>query len=179
MDDDNESIEARLARLEAEVSFLKSQTVNDRPNWIQAIAGSHRNDADFDEIVRLGKEIRDAEKDDFEAMGTSADSPQMPGDNAAYRPSGSAGSQLDHLATNASLLDELATFFASGPSPSAILEFRPSQAAVQRANQLLELNRSAELNDSLLQELGQFEMAESLMRLVKARIRAAQARERS
>lgn len=176
MDENNESIEARLARLEAEVSFLKSQTVNDRPNWIQAIAGSRRNDADFDEIVRLGKEIRDAEKDDFEAMGTSADSPPMPGDNAACRPS---GSQLDHLATNASLLDELATFFASGPSPSAILEFRPSQAAVQRANQLLELNRSAELNDSLLQELGQFEMAESMMRLVKARIRAAQAREQS
>lgn len=61
----------------------------------------------------------------------------------------------------------------------AILELRPSQAAVQRANQLLELNHSTDLDDSLRQELGQFEMAESLMRLVKARIRAGQASERS
>ncbi len=72
----------------------------------------------------------------------------------------------------ASLFYELATFFASGPSPSAILEFRPSPATVERAGQLLELNRSGTLDEASRLELDQFEMAESLMRLVKARIRA-------
>jgi hypothetical protein len=79
----------------------------------------------------------------------------------------------------ASFFDELATFFASGPSPSAILEFRPSPATVERARQLLELNRSGTLDEASRIELDQFEMAESLMRLVKARIHAGQARERS
>jgi|694.fasta_scaffold35260_3 hypothetical protein len=179
MDDQNKSIEARLAKLEAEVSSLKSQSVNNRPNWIQDLAGIHKNDQDFDEIVRLGKEIRDAEKDDFEATGLSVDLPHTPEAIAACRPSAAAGSQLDNGATNSSLLDELATFFASGPSPNDILEFRPSPATVGRANLLLELNRSTGLDDSSRRELDQFEMAESLMRLVKARIRAGQARERS
>jgi hypothetical protein len=179
MDDNDESIESRIARLEAEVSFLKSQSVNSRANWLQDIEGTRKDDPDFDEIVRLGKEIRDAEKHDFEATGLSVDAPHMPEGNAACRPSAVAGSQLDHGASNASLLDEIATFLASGPSRSAVLEFRPSQAAVQRASQLLELNRSTGLDDSSRRELDQFEMAESLMRLVKARIRAGQARERS
>jgi hypothetical protein len=78
----------------------------------------------------------------------------------------------------ASLLDELATFFASGPSPSAILEFRPSPATVERANQLLELNRTGKLDEATLRELDQFEMVESLMRLVKARIRSGQGQNR-
>jgi hypothetical protein len=78
-----------------------------------------------------------------------------------------------------SLLDEVATFFASGPSTSAILEFRPSPAVIERANQLLEANRSGTLNDASRLELDQFEMAESLMRLVKARIRARQSQNQS
>lgn len=179
MDDNDESIESRLARLEAEVSFLKSQSVKHRTNWIQDIAGTRRNDSDFDEIVRLGKEIRDAEKHDFEAVGLSANSPHTPEEIAACRPSASAGSPSVRRTSKASLLDELATFFASGPSPSAILDFRPSPLAVERANELLELNRSTGLDDSSRRELDQLEMAESLMRLVKARIRAGQARERS
>jgi hypothetical protein len=71
-------------------------------------------------------------------------------------------------------LNEIATLFASGPTPSTILEFRPSQAVKDRASQLLELNRSGALDDTLRLELDQFDMAESLMRLVKARVRAGQ-----
>lgn len=179
MDDNNESIETRLARLEAEVSFLKSQFVNSRANWLQDIVGTRKDAPDFDEIVRLGKEIRDAEKNEFEATELIPDSAHATEGILACRPSASAGSTSVRRTSKASLLDELATFFASGPSPSDILEFRPSPLAVERANELLEMNRSAELDDSLRQELGQFEMAESLMRLVKARIRAAQASERS
>ena len=78
-----------------------------------------------------------------------------------------------------SLLNEVATFFASGPSTSAILEFHPSPAVIQRANQLLEANRSGALDEVSRRELDQFEMAESLMRLVKARIRTGQSQDKS
>jgi len=71
------------------------------------------------------------------------------------------------------MLEEIARFFASAPSIEAILEFRPSQAAIQRANHLLELNRTDTLDEASRRELDQFEMAETLMRLVKARIRVS------
>ena len=81
--------------------------------------------------------------------------------------------------TTPSLLCEVADFFASSPSQRAILEFRPSPATVERAGQLLELNRSGTLDDAERRELDQLEMVESLMRLVKARVRAGQAQEQS
>lgn len=74
--------------------------------------------------------------------------------------------------TTSSLFNEIATFFASGPSPSAILQFRPSPATIERANRLLELNRAGALDETARRELDEFEMAETLMRLVKARVRA-------
>lgn len=76
-----------------------------------------------------------------------------------------------------SLFDEIATLFASAPSPDAILEFRPSRATTDRASQLLELNRADALDEASRRELDQFEQAELLMRLVKARIRVSQNRE--
>jgi hypothetical protein len=42
---------------------------------------------------------------------------------------------------------------------------------VERSNQLREFNLCSELNDSTRQELAQFEMAESLLWLIKALIR--------
>ena len=76
--------------------------------------------------------------------------------------------------TASALFDELATLFATAPSPDAILDFRPSQASVDRAKRLLELSRENSLDDASRRELDQFEQAELLMRLVKARIRANQ-----
>ena len=70
------------------------------------------------------------------------------------------------------LFEEIATLFASAPSRQEVLDFRPSDAAVQRASELLDLNRQDQLNKDLRQELDQYEQAELLMRLVKARIRA-------
>lgn len=70
------------------------------------------------------------------------------------------------------LLSELAAFFASAPSADEILAFRPSQASVSRANELLELNRQNALDDESRDELNQFEHTETLMQLIKARIRA-------
>lgn len=56
------SIESRLARIERELAILKARTSRDKSNWIAEITGSFEDDPDFDEIVRLGKEMRDAEQ---------------------------------------------------------------------------------------------------------------------
>lgn len=73
------------------------------------------------------------------------------------------------------LFDEIAELFASAPQPAQILSFKPSDASVRRASELLELNRAGQVTEDVRQELEQFEQAELLMRLVKARIRAGQA----
>lgn len=64
--------------------------------------------------------------------------------------------------------------FASAPTASEILDFRPSEQTRKRASELLQLNRDGRLDDQLAQELDQYEQAELLMRLVKARIRSDQ-----
>lgn len=58
----NETIESRLEKLEREVARLKAKVDHDKSNWVHEIAGTFDNDSDFDEIVRIGKELRDAEK---------------------------------------------------------------------------------------------------------------------
>ena len=76
--------------------------------------------------------------------------------------------------TSSSLLDELATLFARAPTPEMILEFHPSPSSIDRANRLLEMSRNNSLDEDARQGLEQFEQAERLMRLVKARLRANQ-----
>ena len=58
------TIEQRLAQVEKELAALKQQLQgqNAKSNWIDAITGSFKDDPEFDEILRLGKEIRDADK---------------------------------------------------------------------------------------------------------------------
>jgi hypothetical protein len=61
------TIEQRLAILEKEMAELKqglAQTQH-KPNWIERVKGSFKGDADFGEILRLGKEIRQATKSDW------------------------------------------------------------------------------------------------------------------
>ncbi|MBB3205402.1 hypothetical protein FHS27_001202 [Rhodopirellula rubra] len=69
------------------------------------------------------------------------------------------------------MFDEIATLFASAPSADTVLQFRPSSASVDRASELLELNRRGTLDDAAREELNQLEFAELLMQSVKARIR--------
>ena len=59
-----QSVEQRLAKVERELAILKSQidAYSRRQNWIDAISGSFKDDPEFEEIVRLGKEIRDADR---------------------------------------------------------------------------------------------------------------------
>lgn len=72
------------------------------------------------------------------------------------------------------IFEEIAMLFASAPTASEILDFRPSEQTRKRASELLQLNRDGRLDDQLAQELDQYEQAELLMRLVKARIRSDQ-----
>jgi len=60
----SETIENRLSRVERELAILKTRLPADKSNWIAEITGAFKDDPDFDEIVRLGKEIRDAEQPD-------------------------------------------------------------------------------------------------------------------
>ena len=67
--------------------------------------------------------------------------------------------------------DEIVDLFARGTRPSEILQFRPSHAAQQRADYLLERNRAGKLTDDESAELEQLGHMEHLMQLVKARVR--------
>lgn len=58
----SDTVESRLAKLEREFAILKNNSPRDRSNWISKITGSFKGNSDFEEIVRLGKEMRDAEQ---------------------------------------------------------------------------------------------------------------------
>ena len=75
----------------------------------------------------------------------------------------------------ANLFRDLADFFANGPTQDEILAFKPSEATVKRASELLELNRQNALDHTTEKELDQFDHADTLMRLIKATIHANRA----
>ncbi|MGZ0165878.1 MAG: hypothetical protein ACKVII_18285 [Planctomycetales bacterium] len=57
----SETVEQRLTKVEQELKLLKARSEGDGPKstWISEVTGSFKDDPDFDEILRLGKEIRD------------------------------------------------------------------------------------------------------------------------
>lgn len=57
----SDTIENRLAKVERDLAVLKTRIAGDKANWIAEITGAFKDDPDFDEIVRLGQEMRDAE----------------------------------------------------------------------------------------------------------------------
>lgn len=59
---EQQTVEERLTALEQELRELKEQVTvqKDQPSWIERIAGTFKNDPDFAEIVRLGREFRKA-----------------------------------------------------------------------------------------------------------------------
>lgn len=61
------TIEERLTALEREMAGLKRQLrgADGHETWLEGVAGSFRDDDEFDEILRLGRDIRaaDAPKD--------------------------------------------------------------------------------------------------------------------
>lgn len=74
------------------------------------------------------------------------------------------------------LWEEIAELFASTPDPSQVLEFRPSEIVQNRATELLTKANATELTEGERREVDQLDQAETLMRLVKARIRAQNAK---
>ena len=72
-------------------------------------------------------------------------------------------------------VEEIADFLASCPAPDELLRFRPSAQTRDRAEELLEKLKDGCLSTEERKELDQFEHAERLMRLVKARVQARKA----
>ncbi len=62
------TIEERLAHIEKDVTDLKSEfnRLRSKGNWIDQITGTFKDDPEFDEILRLGREIRRADRPDEE-----------------------------------------------------------------------------------------------------------------
>ena len=60
----SKTIEQRVENLERELAELKGEikTLIPLPNWISAICGTFKDDPEFDEVLRLGKEIRKADQ---------------------------------------------------------------------------------------------------------------------
>ena len=70
-----------------------------------------------------------------------------------------------------SLHNEVIEFLAGGPSPRAIVAFRPSEEAQARVVELLNKNRAGTLTPAEQAELDQYENLDYFMTLVKARAR--------
>jgi hypothetical protein len=59
-------LERRVALLEQELAVLKQSLdrAGAKPSWIDRFSGVFKDDPDFDEIVRLGREYRQAQDHD-------------------------------------------------------------------------------------------------------------------
>jgi hypothetical protein len=73
------------------------------------------------------------------------------------------------------IMSEIAELMVSNPSEEQLLNFRPSEAAQRRARELLLKQNAETLSRDEDFELTQFEQAETLMQLVKARLWAKRA----
>jgi hypothetical protein len=73
------------------------------------------------------------------------------------------------------LTGEIADFLATCPSREEFLRFRPSERVQQRARELLQKNKNGSITKHEQWELDQYEHAEMLLRLVKARLRSKNA----
>jgi hypothetical protein len=62
MYEDIQSLKDRVAKLEQDVKEVKSQSVRSaEPPWWERISGRFENDPAFEEIVRLGRQYREAQ----------------------------------------------------------------------------------------------------------------------
>ena len=58
------TVEERLTVLERGFAELKQNVTPTKQNWIAKVSGSFKDDPEFGEILRLGREIRDAQGPD-------------------------------------------------------------------------------------------------------------------
>jgi hypothetical protein len=73
------------------------------------------------------------------------------------------------------LTEEIADFLATCPSREQLLDYRPSPPAQERLRKLLEKSKRGRISAEEQWELDQFEHAEMLMQMVKARLRPSKA----
>lgn len=61
---DGPSLEERVSDLEKQVKYLSQEALRNRskPGWVRKIVGSMENDPEFVEILKLGREIREADR---------------------------------------------------------------------------------------------------------------------
>ena len=59
------TLEKRVSDLEKQMSVLTKEVQKSRskPGWVRNIVGSMENDPEFAEILKLGREIREAERE--------------------------------------------------------------------------------------------------------------------
>lgn len=57
------TVEERLAKVERDLEALKREKLakESKLGWLEQVRGTFKGDRDFEEIVRLGKELRDQE----------------------------------------------------------------------------------------------------------------------
>jgi hypothetical protein len=68
------------------------------------------------------------------------------------------------------LTEEIADFLASCPSREQLLGYHPSSQVQERARELLEKMKTGRITADEQWELDQFEHAETLVQLIKARL---------
>jgi len=73
--------------------------------------------------------------------------------------------------------EEVIDFIASGPSPTAVVSFRPSSEASERVATLIEREKTDGLSPEEKAELDHYMELEHIMRLAKARARQRLANE--
>lgn len=73
------------------------------------------------------------------------------------------------------LTEEIANFLASCPSREQLLSYHPSVPIQEHGRELLEKSKSGRITADEQWELDQFEHAEMLMQLIKARVRVEKA----
>jgi hypothetical protein len=61
------SLEERLAKLENEVAALKRQMtrIGRKRNWVKRITGTFKDVPEFQEVLRLGREFRQSQKEEY------------------------------------------------------------------------------------------------------------------
>ena len=71
-----------------------------------------------------------------------------------------------------SLINDFADFLATGPSRRQIVDWKPTESVVERANELSEKRKEGELTAEEDKELEAFLNSEILLSLLKARLRS-------
>jgi hypothetical protein len=66
---------------------------------------------------------------------------------------------------------EMIEFIAAGTTPQSVAEYRPSQGAQQRIEELIECEKNGHLSPAEKSELDHFMELEHIMRMAKARAR--------